>query len=159
MQEKEPSAIELEMLKCKVKVYEDIRVVKDDVHILLGRMDNMEAKYGNLATVLKKHELQRASFNKEVSDQIKQLVGWFNNHDTKEMEKYSEIIDAMKDLTISVTNLTTATNDNTNFIDKIRKYRYGLMMWGAGAVAVAFGIWKILAWMQEKGMIIFFPSA
>lgn len=102
-----------EMLKCKNDAYNRIRTIEGLHKELETRLDDTEASLATLKSELKKHEIQRHNSTVEIKEDIQSLKTWFSKHDDKEMRKYDEIINSLKDLTDALKSVKDETDDNS----------------------------------------------
>ena len=133
-----------EMMRCKLAAWEQIKNGE-------SRMDDIEEALLHIQTDLKRSELQRTSYNEELKSDILELKDWFHKHGLDEMSKYDEIISAVKELRVDMV-------DNTNFIDKLKKYWFGLTVGFTTLTIVGGGIWWLVVEMEARGLIILFPK-
>ena len=127
-----------EMAQCRNNVYVEIESIKEQ---------------------LAAHSEQRETFNKAITEKMDAVIERFNSHDDEEMKKYDEIIDKLGNLVDAIETITVKTEDNTDFIETIKKY------WGRATVAVATagtilgGLYWLYIFLQKHGMVIVFEKA
>ena len=123
-----------ELVKYKFATRATIDTIMDRLQEKAARLDGMEAHISEFKSLLKKHELQRTSFNEEVKIQLsevklgqvelkegqKKLNSWFGQHGVDEMDKYNEILDAIRDLTQALEKTAKETDENTIAISKAK---------------------------------------
>jgi len=102
-----------EVMRCKLKTWEQIEDILEHIGGEAVRIDNLESTMADIKKSLKEHEKQRADFSNEIRHEIARLNEWAKTHDSKEMEKYDKIIDALEELTNTIGKVQVETDDNS----------------------------------------------
>lgn len=146
-----------EVGNCKLNVYQKVNEVEDTIHTieqaiikqadkrdeynmaLTSKLDALTAKLGKLADKFHKHDADEATKYDEISS-------W-----------YSMLTEEIKGLSGLILNLNQKTEDNSNFIAKLKKYWIRISFITTGAVSTVIAIWWLINYMQKNGMLILFP--
>ena len=133
MEEAERVKLERDMLKCQTKVYQDMHELAGNVHGIATRVTHLETGHKEIKDTLKIHEEQRR--------------GMHQKHD----EKLELILS-------QISSINTKTDDNTDFIDKIRKYWVRSSFIATGVVSTILALWWLYHFLEKHGMVIIFEQ-
>lgn len=135
---------------------EEIELIKQEMHKC---KTNVYTEIENIKIELARQAEQRIAFNESINYKIDKLTGWFTDHDTKEMEKYSEIVEGINKLVEVVGKLTEQTEDNADFIDTVKKYWFRITMIGTGVMITLGSLYWLYTFLERHGMVIVFEKA
>jgi dsDNA-specific endonuclease/ATPase MutS2 len=107
-------------MKCKLEAWTKIEDILEHIGNEAVRVDKLEETTADnqkslqeLKASLQNHEKQRRDFSTDIKNEITSLREWFETHDTREMNKYNEILDSLQSLTDALNNVKNDTDGNT----------------------------------------------
>lgn len=130
--------IKREMAQCRTSVYDEIEKIK---------------------IALRNQSEERKSFNSEINNKIDSVIKRFDTHDEEEMKKYDAIIDKLGDLVGELKTLNEKTEDNTDFIEKIKKSWGRILLMSTTSIATIGGMYWLYTILQNHGLVIMFEMA
>lgn len=148
-----PEEVANEMLRCKLKVQEDMDNVKAIQRDFSARLDNFESISLALKSDVKKAELQRISMNDELKSDIKEIKEMVGEHTADEMLTIRKMSKSLEDISTSLKTIKEETEGNTNFIEDFKKkwVKYTTII--TTISATLGGIYWVYTLLQKNGFV------
>jgi len=132
--EHEIARLELEMHRGYGALHKDVNELSTTIGKVVSRVVALEEGQKETRSILATHEEQRRTMHDKLNDKLDSLL-------------------------TSVQNLSDTTDDNTNFIDKVKKYWVRLSFTTIGIAATLSSIYWIYIFLEKHGMVIIFEKA
>lgn len=129
-----------EILRCKNDVYSVIRELKADVESGNVKRDKMDLKLDNIISEFKAHKDEEVEGMKDMNSTLKELTI------------------TVKELLEEHKTLRDATDDNTDFIEKLKKYWVRITLIGTGVGGTLFAIYTAYTFLQKNGFVVVIES-
>lgn len=134
--------LEREIGKCQIDVY--------------NRLHKLESSMVDVKDSLTTQSKERKEFNNTIMDEMGLLKGWFTQHSIDEMDKYDEIVKAIKELTGSLIHVRNDADAALDFVQLMKKYWMRVTFTATGVSATLVTLYAAYAFLQKHGMVIIF---
>jgi hypothetical protein len=156
------------ILQIKQDVYNRVSVLEDDIIDLKHSMSQanddrkqsyelqkqMQEQLNKLFTLVESQSKNIDELRSRQEESDNRFIG----HDDKEMEKWDSIVDAIENFEKIIKEVAEETENNTSFIDKLKKYWFGLTVSGLTIVTIAGAVWWLIIELEKRGLLILFPT-